>query len=502
VEEARQVVTRGVEHALLRSAVADGVAASSAGELAVGRRLGQGWRYSGWLAAAAAVAGVLAATWIVLSRGSPLLALAPAIAVVGLVVILLYRQAAAYVMLGSLPFAEISVGSGVSLVRYILIAAISLWLIGAVVFEPFAALRLDRTDLKVLLWALGSVVSAVILNSQAAPELAQTYLNLVLVFYMASRMIRNPQQARGAILAITIGLALIAGLSLALPNLAGSFDVNGSVERLGPLGASGDAGINRFAGWLAVGAVLPWVALDGRRRVLTIVAKALSVAIIVALVATASKAALIAVAVGAACWVVLSGRGHRALNGMSLMTILTAGWFLLPTGVHERFAEFDQANSDAYSRFAIWDAGLKMFLAHPLFGVGVGNYATFAPSYFPQGTGYQEAQAAHSVLVGALAETGVVGTLLLLIMIGSILLEGFRMVRSDWKSPIALEGRFATTPPPAFDFSWARVTAGMMAGYIVFLTVSLSVDLQRDRFFVALAGLVHGLYRVRSRVVS
>lgn len=405
-------------------------------------------------------------------------------------------------MLASLPFAEISVGSGVSLVRYILIGAIAMWLIGAIVFEPFAALRLDRTDLKVLLWALGSVVSAVILNSQAAPELAQTYLNLVLVFYMASRMIRNPQQARGAVLAITIGLALIAVLSLALPNLAGSFDVNGSVERLGPLGASSDAGINRFAGWLAVGAVLPWVALDGRRRVLNIVTKALSVVIIVALAATASKGALIAAAVGAACWAVLSPRGHRVAKGVSVAAVLTAGWFLLPAGVHQRFAALDQANSDAYSRFAIWDAGLKMFLAHPLFGVGVGNYATFAPSYFPQGTGYQETQAAHSVLVGALAETGAVGALLLLMMIGSILLEGFRLVRSDWRSPIGLDSRFGVAPPSSPGLSWARVTAGMMAGYIVFLTVSLSVDLQRDRFFVALAGLVHGLYRARSRVVS
>lgn len=499
MKEVGQLVTRGVQRTPVRTAPVDGAVARGVRELAADGIPGLGRRQSGWLAVLAAAAAVLAAAWTALSHGSPLLALAPTAAIVGLVVILLYRQAAAYAMLASLPFAEISIGSGVSLVRYILIVAIGVWLLGAIVFEQFAVLKLDRTDIKVLLWALGSVVSAVILDSQAAPELAQTYLNLVLVFYLASRMIRNPRQARAAVLAIIIGLALIACLSLALPSLAGSFDVNGSVERLGPLGATGDAAINRFAGWLAVGTVLPWVALDGRRRVLTIVARALSIVIIVALVATASKAALIAVAVGAASWIVLSGRQHRVLKGTGLVAALTAGWFLLPAGVHERFAQFDQSSSDAYSRFAIWDAGLRMFLAHPLFGVGVGNYATFAPSYFPQGTGYQEAQAAHSVLVGALAETGAVGTLLLLIMMGSILLEGFRLVRSDWRLPIALEGGFGVTAPPS---SWTRVTVGMMAGYIVFLTVSLSVDLQRDRFFVALAGLVHGLYRARSRAVS
>jgi O-antigen ligase len=492
-------VTREAGHAL-RNAAADGALVSSVRELAAGRRPGRGWRQSGWLAVAAAVAGVLAGAWMALYHGSPLLAFAPVAAVVGLVVMVLDRRAAAYVMLASLPFAEISVGSGVSLVRYILIGAIGLWLIGAIVFEPFAWLRFDPTDIKVLLWALASVASAAILNTQAAPGLAQTYLNLALVYYVASRVVRNPQQARGAVLALTIGLGLVAALSLALPSLAGSFDVGGLV-RQGPLGASGAAGINRFAGWLAVGVVLPWLALDGPRRASTVLARTLSVVIFAAMLAAVSKAAIAAVGVGLLSWAVLSPWGSRVARGAMVLVILSAGWFLLPTGLHERFAAFNQPGSVAFSRFAIWEGGLKMFIAHPWFGVGVGNYDQFAPAYFPPGTGYQAGQESHSIVIGALAETGIAGSLILAVMIGTIMLEGIRLLHIDGRqSGPGLEDGSASRP--ACHTAFARASTGLLISYLVFLTVSLSVDLQRDRFFVALAGLVHGVYKARSRAVT
>ena len=221
--------------------------------------------------------------------------------------------------------------------------------------------------------------------------------------------------------------------------------------------------------------------------------------IFVALVATVSKAALIAFGVGLVCWVVLGPPSTRVMRGVGTLSVLCVGWVLLPAGVHQRFAAFSQPNSDAYSRFAIWDAGLRMFLAHPLFGVGLGNYAQFAPTYFPQGTGYEEGQAAHDIVVGALAETGIIGTSLLLIMVGVILFEGIRLVRIDRQ-------RISTVEPVATSMircgeAGAGVATGVVVGYLVFLIIAMSVDLQQDRYFVALAGLVHGVYRARSRAL-
>jgi O-antigen ligase len=435
------------------------------------------WRTTGAITTMAVT--LAASTWVVLWRGNLLIGLVPAVAIVATGAVLLNRQVAAYVMLASLPFAEVSLGHGVSLVRYVLLAVLVAWLVGASMFEPFVRLRPDKTDLKVLLWILGSIASAVFLDAQEAPGLAQTFLNLALVYYVASRMVRDERQARGAVLALCVGLGAVAVLTLASPHLADSISAAssataGNVQRLSPLGATGTAGVNRFAGWLAVGAMLPWVAFRDSWKPSTLVARGLSVIIFTALVATVSKGGLIAFAAGLLCWVLVAPRTVRLRRAACALVVLSIGWFLLPGAVHQRFAAFSQANSDAYSRLAIWEAGLKMFIAHPLFGVGVGNYDQFSSMYFPQGTGYQEAQAAHNIIVGALAETGIAGTILLLTMIGAIVLEGFRMVRAS---------------------HGASAAAGIFVGYLVFLTAALSVDLQQDRYFLVLAGLVHGSYQ-------
>ncbi len=139
-----------------------------------------------------------------------------------------------------------------------------------------------------------------------------------------------------------------------------------------------------------------------------------------------------------------------------------------------------------------------MFLAHPLFGVGVGNYDQFAPFYFPQGTDYQKGQAAHNIIVGALAETGIVGTILLLAMVGTIVFEGYRMVRAHQDSC----SEIISLPGVRTVSGSQSVAAGIVIGYLVFLTTALSDDLQQDRYFLALAGLVHGAYKASARADS
>ena len=449
------------------------------------------------LAAAAVATVLLADLWILWARDSVLLALAPVGAVVGMLLILSHRQAAAYVMLLSLPFAEISIGHGASLVRYVLLGTLAAWFIGISVSDSADWLRPDQTDIKVLLWLLASVASAAFLNASAAPGLAQTYANLALVYFMASRTIRNARQARGAVLALSIGIALVGLVSIAVPHVAGAVTDSGGLIRQGPLGTSGSAGINRFGAWLAVGVTLPWVALDDAKRSSTIIARCGSLISLVALVATASKGAMIAVGVGLVLWVILSPRGTRVTRAVATLASLAAVYLLLPASVHSRFAEFLQPNSHAYSRFALWDAGLRIFLAHPIAGVGLGNFDLFAPAYFPQGTLYAEAQAAHNLLISALAETGIIGTVLLILMISAVLAEGIRLIRAD---------RALRRPDPAgrhwppVPATYARLTSGLVVGYLVFLTASLSVDLERDRYFVVLAGLVHSVYRARGRV--
>ena len=75
-------------------------------------------------------------------------------------------------------------------------------------------------------------------------------------------------------------------------------------------------------------------------------------------------------------------------------------------------------------------------------------------------------------------------------MVGAILAEWIRLVIADRQA----RHRGARAGGAA---GFTRPTAGLVLGYLVFLTVAMSVDLERDRFFVVLAGLLHSVYRAR-----
>src|SRR3546814_18467251 len=69
------------------------------------------------------------------------------------------------------------------------------------------------------------------------------------------------------------------------------------------------------------------------------------------------------------------------------------GMMMLPT----RLQELDAGESSAYGRIESWYDGIQMFLANPVFGVGVGNFT------------YHTWLTAHNSFVLALAEHGIVG---------------------------------------------------------------------------------------------
>src|SRR3546814_16694190 len=75
---------------------------------------------------------------------------------------------------------------------------------------------------------------------------------------------------------------------------------------------------------------------------------------------------------------------------------------MLPT----RMQELDAGESSAYGRIESWYDGIQMFLANPVFGVGVGNFTDHTWL------------TAHNSFVLVLAETGIVGYTVWLAMVG------------------------------------------------------------------------------------
>jgi len=69
-------------------------------------------------------------------------------------------------------------------------------------------------------------------------------------------------------------------------------------------------------------------------------------------------------------------------------------------------------------RVELWKAGWKMFLDHPVMGVGPGNYGIWLPEYYTHDKPWTMwGRAAHSLYVTLLSEMGVVGTFFFLLIL-------------------------------------------------------------------------------------
>jgi len=111
---------------------------------------------------------------------------------------------------------------------------------------------------------------------------------------------------------------------------------------------------------------------------------------------------------------------RRSVRGLAIATIAVGALaFVLPAAVSARLSSGWQSSSlDASSavRLDLWSSALRMFDAHPLFGVGYLNYAANLPAYFIDTGNYgisivqfSQLDFAHNTYLTVIAETGLVG---------------------------------------------------------------------------------------------
>jgi O-antigen ligase len=129
---------------------------------------------------------------------------------------------------------------------------------------------------------------------------------------------------------------------------------------------------------------------------------------------------------------------------LGLFEGLLAGW--IPVSIFSPIMHFlglvqisfIAPNSQDYStaeRLAHWIAGLHMFLDHPVFGVGIGNYADAYPQYFitifkdPLGH-------AHNYYINIAAETGLIGLIAFILFLLAVFVAGGQSllkISKKWK---------------------------------------------------------------------
>jgi len=135
---------------------------------------------------------------------------------------------------------------------------------------------------------------------------------------------------------------------------------------------------------------------------------------------TNSRGAMLAVLVVAGVYVWhrrgLLTAGMCGVVGLACMKLLSS-----------RMQELDAGEESASGRVDAWYAGMHMFLSHPLFGVGAGNF-----------TDYNDLTA-HNSFVLVLAETGFVGFMLWLAFVGYTFWMVLIMLRHKPEPPMEAE---------------------------------------------------------------
>jgi putative inorganic carbon (HCO3(-)) transporter len=124
-----------------------------------------------------------------------------------------------------------------------------------------------------------------------------------------------------------------------------------------------------------------------------------------------------------------------------------------------RGVKVDDANYAVVERMAHWQAAWEMWLAHPAFGVGIGNYAVTYPAYalprWDDPLGH-----AHNYYLNIAAETGLVG-------LGAYVILWLAAFWQSWRAVRAARGR------------WRGVAAGLLG-----MLVALSAHNLFDNLFV------------------
>ncbi|MHB1571717.1 MAG: O-antigen ligase family protein, partial [Solirubrobacteraceae bacterium] len=156
--------------------------------------------------------------------------------------------------------------------------------------------------------------------------------------------------------------------------------------------------------------------------------------IVLGFAASGSRGGMVGAAVALIAGIALS-RGHRRqmFAGLAVAAVIAAGWFAAnPT----LFSRVTSVSDSGTGRITLWTAAARMWEAHPITGVGIGNFPVES-RYYVQRPGVltfvdfttSVPKVVHNTFLEMLAETGVIGLALYLATVLACLRSTWRAVR-------------------------------------------------------------------------
>ena len=245
------------------------------------------------------------------------------------------------------------------------------------------------------------------------------YMLLPLIFVAAGMVVEDRRAIRGVVIASALSILFIdrASLMSSLSHSWGHFDEN--KRDGGPLGF---AGSNGLAAFLAQYALFLWAFVQFvKRRKAKLILYGLVAATLMATMYSFSRAAYIAVVAGA---IVLGILKDRKLIPISII-FLCVWQAVVPTAVSERVNMTHNANgqleASAQERVDLWTAAKETIESNPIFGVGYGTFQLTAHVANLRDT--------HNWYVKVMLETGAIGMVIALALIGQMMMLAFFLFR-------------------------------------------------------------------------
>ena len=189
---------------------------------------------------------------------------------------------------------------------------------------------------------------------------------------------------------------------------------------------------------------------------IVILAAAALAAMLAALFMSWSRGAWLGVGAALVITTVVQSRRALALSVIAAfvltIVVLLSSINIIPSVVAERFSgvadyfgvfdvrgvKVNDTNYAIVERMAHWESAAMMFAAHPLLGVGIGNYAVAYPAYALPGWSNPLGHA-HNYYLNVAAEAGIVGLVAYVILWVAAFWQGWRAVRGTrgWHRGIA-----------------------------------------------------------------
>ena len=268
---------------------------------------------------------------------------------------------------------------------------------------------------------------------QSIKELAK-WLEFIAAYWIALNLFRDhPRKLGWFLAALATGVlaeTAIGAAQVALRLGPSEFLIGGVILRA--YGTFGQP--NPFAGYLNLSLpVLLGIALFARSRWLQLFAWLATLAVGVIMITTLSRGAWLGFGVALVVMGIVGSRRLKVWIWVGLLgvavVILAAVFGIIPFGATSRvLAAFGLSgvsldsvtaeNFSAVQRLAFWQAGLNMFGANPVLGVGIGNYFDAYPKFAAQGWETVLGHA-HDYYLNAAAETGLVGLAAYMVLLSS-----------------------------------------------------------------------------------